>query len=106
MSYNVSKRLAEMLARHEYDTTPPERRFPDGYRWLYWTVEKKGRYRRWFCAYSTTKNANGKFVSYVVVWESRKGGHGEVRKFREHAKREDAKARAYRMYQARKVEVA
>ncbi len=77
---------------------PRAQQFPGGFRWRYWRAPKKGRKRAWDCAYSTTRNANGKFVSWVIDW---RGGVGHTAQRREHTKRKDAKARALRLYETR-----
>ncbi len=79
---------------------PAAQQFPQGFRWRYWNVPKRGRKREWDCAYSTTKNANGKYVSWVIDW---KGDVGERTRLQEHTKRKAAKARAFRLYEGRKA---
>lgn len=91
--------VRERIERMFYEFAPASLQFPDGLRWLYWSVPKRGRKRAWDCAYSTTKNANGKYVSWIIDW---KGEVGDRTRFCEHRKRKDAKARAFRLYEKRK----
>ena len=50
-------------------------------------------------ARSTTRTANGKFVSFVMEW---RGDEGRTTRLREHAKSEGAKARALELSRRRK----
>ncbi len=91
VSEEVRRRITETLGLY-CDPTPPSRQFPKGLRYRYFRAAKRGRSREWWCAWTTTRNANGKFASYVMEWTS--DDTGRTVKFREHAKRKDAKARA------------
>ena len=76
------------------EEVPNKLRFPNGLRYRYWKTKIKYRCEKWFC-YSTTRNRNGKFVSWVYIW---KGNVAEPKKVVEHRRRKDAKKRAYKLY--------
>ena len=88
--------LGKLWGEIMYEKAPAKMKFPDGLRYRYW-----GRFELftgiWVFCYSTTKNGNGKFVSWVYMpnvgkkqWMSSK--------MLEHGKMKDAKARALSMY--------
>lgn len=75
---------------------PHKLQFPDGFRWLYYGKLELKRGAKAFC-YSTTRNANGKFLSWV--YQPRiKDKKWDFVKVVEHCRRKDAAARAYRLY--------
>lgn len=88
--------LGKMLARLQYDTAPAKFKFPDGLRYLYY-----GKFELftgiWAFCYSTTRNQNGKFVSWVYMPIVGKK-QWKADKMLEHRLMKDAKARALRMY--------
>lgn len=90
--------IAAMLS----DLTPKRRRFPDGFRYRYYAAASRPRFRLWWCCWTTTRNENGKFVSFVYEWRGREAG---VTREREHRKRNAAKARAGRLCASRTAEV-
>lgn len=68
-------------------------------RWRYFDggIDRRGVRRR-FC-WTTTRNAAGYFLSFVEVWDSKKG-RGERKDFRASKTRNLMKERARRMYRA------
>ena len=91
--------LNDVYQRHGVNLAPAPKRlsFPDGFRWRYFGKLKLARGVKAYC-YSTTKNANGKYLSWVYQPRIAKECW-EYTKLREHTKRKDAKARAYRLSQ-------
>jgi hypothetical protein len=66
--------------------------FPHGLRYHYFQSVHRRMF--WDFSWSTTKNMNGKFVSWI---ERPKGGRHTWRRAVEHKRRKDAKARAWRL---------
>ena len=95
---NDSPTLSALMADITYKSSPPKMQFPNGLNYRYFEVPKKGRRRAWECCWSTTRNANGRYLSWV--FEKRKAGWVPV-KLCEHRKRRDAKARAIRLSEKR-----
>jgi hypothetical protein len=77
---------------------PSKLRFPNGLRYRYFHAAQAPKFRQWWCCWSTTKNANGKFVSWVYEW---RGREGNITRECEHRRRSAAKARALRLRVAR-----
>lgn len=88
----VNKVFGDMM----YERAPKWRQFPEGLRWQYFG-ELKLFTGVWACCWSTTRNVNGKFVSWVYMPNVGKGTW-EFKKQLEHRKMKDAKARALRLY--------
>jgi len=79
----------------------PERYFPAGLRYRYFRAGKSDKSRElWFC-WSLTKNANGKYASWIYKWCGKKGRVGEWIKLREFRHKNRAKARALKLYNRR-----
>jgi len=91
--------LNDIWQTHGINLAPAPKRlsFPDGFRWRYYGKLKLVRGVKAYC-YSTTKNANGKYLSWAYQPRIAKG-IWEYTSLREHAKRKDAKARAQRLSQ-------
>lgn len=88
--------LQDMAFELSYRSAPAKFRFPEGLRWCYF-----GKFKMftgvWAFCWSTTRNQNKKFVSWVyqpVVGKKQ----WKIAKVLEHRKMKDAKARALRMY--------
>jgi len=96
----IAAAFGDDLAALQYRMTPRAMRFPQGFRYRYFRAPKRGRAREWWCAWSTTRNENGKFISFVYEWQGDEAG---ATRLREHAKRKDAKARALRFSEQRKA---
>jgi len=93
--------LSRMVGNMAYQMAGPRLRFPGGLRYRYW-----GKFAMftgiWAFCYSTTRNENKKFISYVyqpVVGKKQ----WKMAKLLEHRQMKDAKARALRMYQQHKA---
>lgn len=78
--------------------TPKSRTFPQGFRYRYYRAKKRGRAREWWCCWSTTRNENGRFVSWVYEW---RGREGRITRLVEHRRRSAARARANRLHSSR-----
>ncbi|MDG6912652.1 MAG: hypothetical protein JRN35_06165 [Nitrososphaerota archaeon] len=97
------KILRDILTRvrdeHGIDLSLPAprwRRFPDGFSWRFFGKLQLRRGVKAYC-WSTTRNANGKFLSWV--YQPRVGrGIWDFTHVREHVKRTDAKARALHLF--------
>lgn len=96
----IERQMALRMAEHEYARAGKERRFPGGFKYHYFTVDKQPKKPMWKCCYSTVRNENGKFVSFVYAFNA-KGNRAEAKKFREHKYRNKAKARALKLYSKR-----
>ncbi len=93
----LEKVLDDVWQTHGINLYPVSKRlsFPDGFRWRYYGKLKLSRGVKAYC-YSTTKNANGKYLSWV--YQPRIGEKKwDSTLIREHTKRKDAKARAYKL---------
>lgn len=91
-----SPALTKMMYDLQYARAKPMMKFPGGLRYRYW-----GRFELftgiWAFCYSTTRNENGKFVSWVYMpIVGRKSW--TMKKVLEHRLMKDAKTRALRMY--------
>ena len=93
------------LAQHQYDTTPPEKRFPGGLRYRYYRVPPRPHFVEWRACYSTVRNENGKFVSWLRVYNAAQTKAKQF-KFREHRVRRKAKLRAKKFYDQRQAAVS
>ena len=82
-----------------YGITAPKFKFPGGLSYRYFSPGKKSGFRLWWCTWTTTKNENNKFLSFVYEW---RGKRATPVKVREHKKRTDAKARALKLHKQRK----
>jgi len=71
----------------------PVRFFPKGLRYRYYSV-KRGN-REWKYCYSTTRNENGKFASWVYMPKGK--GRWTERRFRQLRSRTKSKARAMKL---------
>ena len=92
----IEKLMGKMMAEIQYDRAPARLKFPEGLRYRFW-----GKFELftgiWAFCYTTTRNENDKFVSYVympVVGKKR----WKMARILEHRLMKDAKARALRMY--------
>jgi|GEM_PF-4162128 len=94
--------LNEVFGQMSYEMAETKLKFPKGLRWRYYrTPPKKGFSERYFC-WSTTRNANNKFISWVYVWKGKKKKRvASFKKVIEHRKRNKAKDRAHRLYSKR-----
>jgi len=90
MESDARNRIIEILT--------PQKLLFDNISWRYFIAKVKGS-RTWECCWSTTKNKNGKYVSWIYVERKDKW---TIEKIVEHKKRKDAKARAYKLYDKRK----
>jgi len=90
--------LLALFERLQYDCSPKRLQFPNGLRYRYFRARPGGRSRTWDCSWSVTRNANGRYLSFVH--EERKDCWA-LAKVCEHRKRKDAKARALRLYEKR-----
>ena len=97
---NDSPALREVFAEMSYSLAPKSERFPGGLRYRYF-----GKLEMftgiWAFCYSTTRNENGKFISWVYQPQVGKKTWVLV-KLLEHRLMKDAKARALRMYNQHK----
>ena len=76
--------------------TPRKFAFPDGLKSKYWKrFKRKPSYKKWLFCYSSTKNKNGKYVSWIY-WPVNDGWN--VKRAIEHKKKKDAIKRAYKLY--------
>lgn len=73
----------------------------DDLNYRYFGAKIKGK-QNWQCCWSITKNENGKYVSWVYV---EKSDRFIVTKAVEHKKHKDAKTRALKLYNKRKIAV-
>ena len=78
--------------------TPDKLKFPNCFRWRYYGKLKLARGIKAYC-HSTTKNANGKYLSWIYQPRIAEG-KWDYTEIREHAKRKDAKARSLKLYLA------
>jgi len=93
----LERTFSGMMAEVMYKQAPAKMKFPEGLRYRYF-----GKFELftgiWAFCYTTTRNENKKFISYVympVVGKKR----WVMRKILEHRLMKDAKARALRMYE-------
>ena len=98
---NESPTLTNLLAEISYDSTPAKFQFPNGARYRYFDVPKKGRRRAWMCCWSTTANANKRYLSWIYEQRS---DNWIMRRVCEHRRRKDAKARAIRLADKREAQ--
>ena len=68
--------------------------FPEGLKYKYW--HRRKRKKRYMFCYSSTKNANGKYTSWIY-WPTKQGF--DLRRLVEHRTKKKAIERAYRIYQ-------
>jgi len=95
----VNQMLWETIDKIGFNSNQPDKfHFPGGLRYKYWKRFKlKPYYRRWLFCYSSTKNANGKYVSWIY-WPVKKD-EWNIKRAVEHKKKKDAINRAYKLYQ-------
>ena len=94
---NESLALRRAFAEISYRSANPKFKFPGGFRWLYFGKLKLFTGIWGFC-WSTTRNENKKFISWVYMPVVGKK-HWTIKKALEHRLMKDAKARALRMYE-------
>lgn len=94
--FEASPSLTRAFETLVYRSSPGKMQFPNGLKYRYY-----GKFALftgvWAFCYSTTRNANGKYVSWVyqpIVGKKR----WKVAKILENRKMKDAKARALRMH--------
>jgi len=93
----ITQQLMAAVARGYTDLMTPKRlKFPNGFRYRYFGRLEPVRSARAYC-WSTTKNANGKYLSWVFAYNAVKDVIG-FSKVVEHKKRKDAKTRALNMH--------
>jgi hypothetical protein len=106
MAYEIPEDVTALMnslwASIVESNTPKHRKFPKGFRYRYYGAAKRGRHRLWLCCWTTTRNENGKFVSFVYEV---KGKRYMVTREVEHRRRNAAKARALRLSQSRTATV-
>jgi len=75
----------------------PKTYFPSGLKWKYYSAHSRGR--RWMFCYSSGRNGNGKFLSWVYQPKgSKKKITWKSRKIVEHRTRKKAIVRALKLY--------
>ena len=90
--------LTRLFERLQYDSSAARLKFPNGLRYRYFRASVKGRSRTWDCSWSTTRNENGRYLSWV---HEQCGDVWKLVRLCEHRKRRDAKARALRLCEKR-----
>jgi hypothetical protein len=90
--------VVALFARMSYETASPKMRFPNGLRYRYFRASVEGRSRTWDCSWSTTANANYRYLSWI---HELRGNVWAVTRVCEHRKRKDAKARALNLWKKR-----
>ena len=70
----MNKEFGHLFRKLSYDSADPKRKFPNGFKYIYWKVKQlpSGLQEWWFC-YSTRRNQNDKFVSWIYKWSGSKG---------------------------------
>jgi len=77
--------------------TPKKFLFPDGLRYKYWKrFKRKPKYKKWMFCYSSTKNGNGKYASWIY-WPIQ--DEWKIKRFVEHRLKRQAIDRAYHLYE-------
>ena len=94
--------INKILNKMFYDMAPDKMKFPQGFKWKYYRVAKVPRRREWWCCYSSTRNANKKFISWVYEWVGKKT---KTRFIKEHRTKKKAIGRAQKFYNRRKEEI-
>jgi len=93
----ITQRLAAAVAQKYTDLITPMRlKFPGGFRYRYFGRLAMVRGAKAYC-WSTTKNANGKYLSWVFKYNTVEDMI-DFSRVVEHKKRKDAKARALKIY--------
>ena len=70
----INEKFGDLFRKVSYDSADPKRKFPNGFKYIYWEVKQlpSGLQEWWFC-YSTRRNQNDKFVSWIYKWYGPKG---------------------------------
>jgi len=94
----VNQALWDIIDKNSFNLNQSDKfYFPGGLRYKYWKrFKRKPYYRKWLFCYSSTKNANEKYVSWIY-WPVKDGWNR--RKAVEHRHKRDAINRAYKLYQ-------
>jgi hypothetical protein len=93
---NGDPALRQMASDLSYSLASPRLKFPKGLRWARFG-ELELFTGIWACCYTTTRNQNGKFVSWIyqpVVGKKQ----WKMARIMEHVRMKDAKARCYRLW--------
>lgn len=95
----VNQVLWDMLEKNSFNLNQSDKLyFPGGLKYKYWKrFKRKPHYREWLFCYSSTKNANGKYVSWIY-WPITKD-EWNTKRAMEHKRKKDAINRAYKLSQ-------
>ncbi len=95
----LNQALWNVMNKNDFNLNPSKKLlFPDGLRYKFWKrFKRKPYYRKWLFCYSSSKNANGKYVSWIY-WPVTKDEWNAKRAV-EHRRKKDAINRAYKLYQ-------
>jgi len=98
----VNREIGKLFNEMRYEYADNKRKFPNGFKWHYAVASRESGQRDYWYCWSTTKNANGKFISWVYAWKG-KANHrvAEFNRIREHRRKNKAKERAYKLMNQR-----
>lgn len=102
----LNKFLAQAMGEIRCEHADPKLKFPNGLKWHYVRADKPKGFRDiWYC-WSTTRNQNGKFVSWKYVWHGKpKHRVADYVDVLEHRYRASAKRRALKLQASRNSRV-
>jgi len=104
MEDDITKKLNQMVGnlfgKMQYEATPAIRKFPKGLRYRYYSSFDFWGRKVMFC-WSTTRNVNDKFLSWVYLPKgTKKRRHWDFTRMRELRSRAGSKRRAARLHEA------